>query len=104
MQTFLWQLAENVLDFLFEAAVQHFIGLVQDEDFQFVSTQSATAQQVLDAPWSTYDYLAAFLKLLDIVVDGVSADHALCVHSQVLAHSLDYVSILQSKFSGGGQN
>lgn len=74
LQPLLGQLAEDVLDFFFEAPIQHFVSLVHDEQPQPSCLQLALVQQVLHTPRGADYDLGTILQLLDVLAHRVTSD------------------------------
>ena len=99
-----WQISIDIIDLVFEALSQHFIGLIQDEHLHGGGLESSPQYHVVDTAGSPGNDVAPMLQVKDIVIDISSADAAVHFNLHEVTKGEANTLCLLCQFSGRGQN
>ena len=90
-----WQIFENALNLFLEAAGEHFVGLIEDEDFEIVCLHESTLHHVLNTAWCADDDVdATLLENADVFLDNSSTNAGVDLDALVLTDGVDDVGNL----------
>ena len=98
----LGHMAQNLVDVIDKAHVEHLVGLVENDGPHFVEFHHATANQVLQTAWRGDNNLHTLLYRLDLWLNARAAIY--CQHSQAVYKSGIILQVglgLQAEFAGG---
>ena len=102
------ELAEDVIDLVFEATRQHFVGLVQNEHLDVVRLEHAPGDHVQDAAGGADNHMLAGIQLAHVLPDGGAADAGMALGAHVVAkrhdNLLDLLSQLPEKNKKNREN
>ena len=95
-----WQIFENALNLFLEAAGEHFIGLIEDEDFEIVGLHEPTLYHVLNSTRCTNDDVdTSLFQNADVFFDNSSTNTSVDLDALILTDAVDEVSNLHCEFT-----
>ena len=95
---------EDLVNLVLETTRQHFIGLVETEDLDVVSSESTTVDHVLDTTGGTDNDLDTLLELGHIFTDVGTTNASVALDVHVITESDDNLLDLLGKLTGGGED
>lgn len=98
------EVLKDVVDLVFEAAAQHLIGFVEDEQLDVVGAQGAAIDHIKDAAGGTDDNMAALLENADVVADVGASNACVALGVHVVTESSDDLLNLLSKLTSRGKD
>ena len=92
---------EDLLDLGLEAAREHLIGLIKDEELQVVGLEEASSHHVVDTAWGADNDVLALSEDADVLLDNGSTDASVDLGAQVLTDRVHDESDLHRKLTRG---
>ena len=90
---------EDLLDLRLEAAGEHLVSLVQDEELEVVRLQEASPHHVMDTSWCAHDNVLALLKDTDVLTHDCATNTRVHLGLQVLTDGVDHEGDLHGEFT-----
>lgn len=99
------QVFEDLSDFIDESSAEHFVSLVENDDFKEIGFEGFLFDQIFYSSWgSDNDLDSSFFKDFSVFSGVGSSDAASGVDFKELTEAEDNFVDLLSKLSGGGQD
>ncbi len=95
---------ENVVDLLLETTRKHLIGLIQEELFHAVQSESTSGDHIVDTTRGSNNDMNTLLEGTDIVTDGGTSNAGMDLDVHVVSKSQDNLLNLASQLTGRGQD
>ncbi len=92
---------KNLFDLFDESHVEHFVGFVEDDGFDFAQIQDAAFQQIVQTSRGANDNIYAALETVDLRAVGLPAIDGEDSRPQILAVLDHRIGNLQGKLTGG---
>ena len=100
----LGQVSVDLVDLVDEALVQHFIGLIDDKNFDIASTKMISMEHVQHTTGSAADALNTEVPPLDVGADLSAADAGVTLDLEILTDGEHNLLGLLGELTGGGQD
>lgn len=92
---------ENVLNLALEAAGQHLVRLVEDEQLEVVRLEESSLHHVVHAAGRSDDDVLALLEDTDVLTHDRASNTSVHLHTEVLANGVDHKGGLHNQLSNG---
>lgn len=99
-----WEELEDVLNLLLESSGEHFVGFVEDEQFQVVSLEVVLLHHFVNSSWGSNNDVLSFFQLGDVFLHDGSSDAGVDLEVAVLSEGFDDDSNLDGQLSGWGDD
>ena len=99
-----WQVAVDIIDLLLESAVQHFVGLIENEKFDVSGTKVSSSNHIESTTGSANDNVLSEVELADVLADvgATNADMGLDIH--VVTEGQDDLLDLLGQLTSGAED
>lgn len=98
------EVLEDVLDLLLEAAREHLVGLIENEDLKVVTLKETLLHHVVDTTWGADNDVNALLEDFDLIADDGTTDASVNLDADELTDLLDDEGDLLGELSSGGDH
>ena len=95
---------ENVVDLLLESTRKHLIGLIQEELFHAVQSESTSGNHIVDTTRGSNNDVNTLLESTDIVTDGGTSDTGVDLDVHVISKGQDDLLNLAGQLTGRSQD
>jgi hypothetical protein len=95
---------EDVVDLLLKPTGKHLIGLIQEELFHAVQSESTSGDHIVDTTRGSHNNVDTLLEGTDIVTDSGSSDTGVNLDVHVVTESQDDLLDLARQLTGRSQD
>lgn len=98
------EVSVDVVDLVFEASVEEFVGFIQNEHLDVARAEVATADHVKDSAWCSRDHMLSMVELANVFPDGGAANAGVALNIHVVSQGQHNGLDLGGQLSGGRKN
>lgn len=82
-----WENLEDIVHLVLESSGKHFVGFVENEQFDMVGSENSSAEHVVDSSGSSYNDVNTALEFADVVSDSGSSNASVASNVQIISES-----------------